>query len=96
MNFERNPHDDLAPTMSALIIIAHVKEGVSLALEHGLNQEIIDVIQQHHGTSLVFYFYKRAIDQQQARDGSGFPPARARERDQSTGGRGSVYIRLEL
>jgi len=63
MNFERNPHDDLAPTMSALIIIAHVKEGVDLALKHGLNQEVIDVIQQHHGTSLVFYFYKRALQQ---------------------------------
>ncbi|HZJ38781.1 MAG TPA: HDIG domain-containing protein [Chthoniobacterales bacterium] len=64
MNFERNPHDDLAPTMSALIIIAHVKEGVDLALKHGLNQQIIDIIQQHHGTSLVYYFYKRALQQQ--------------------------------
>jgi len=36
MSFERNPHDDLAPTMSALIIIAHVKEGVDLALKHRL------------------------------------------------------------
>ena len=65
MNFERNPHDDLAPTMSALIIIAHVKEGVDLALKHELNQQIIDVIQQHHGTSLVYYFYKRALQQQE-------------------------------
>jgi cyclic-di-AMP phosphodiesterase PgpH len=65
-----NPHDDLAPTMSALIIIAHVKEGVDLALKYGLNQRIIDVIQQHHGTSLVSYFYKRALQQQQdAREG---------------------------
>jgi cyclic-di-AMP phosphodiesterase PgpH len=63
MNFERNPHDDLAPTMSALIIIAHVKEGVDLALKHGLNQQVIDVIQQHHGTSLVYYFYQRALQQ---------------------------------
>jgi putative nucleotidyltransferase with HDIG domain len=63
MNFERNPHDDLAPTMSALIIIAHVKEGVDLALKHKLNQQIIDVIQEHHGTSLVYYFYKRALQQ---------------------------------
>jgi cyclic-di-AMP phosphodiesterase PgpH len=63
MNFERNPHDDLAPTMSALIIVAHVKEGVDLALKHGLNQQVIDVIQQHHGTSLVYYFYKRALQQ---------------------------------
>ncbi len=66
MRHDRNPHEDLAPTMSALIIIAHVKEGVSLALEHGLNQEIIQVIQQHHGTSLVFFFYKKALDMQEA------------------------------
>ena len=62
---DRHPHDDLAPTMSALVIIAHVKEGVDLALKHGLNQQIIDVIQQHHGTSLVYYFYKRARQQQE-------------------------------
>ena len=65
MNFERNPHDDLAPTMSALIIIAHVKEGVDLALKYGLNQRIIDIIQEHHGTSLVYYFYKRALQQKE-------------------------------
>ena len=65
MNFERNPHDDLAPTMSALIIIAHVKEGVDLALKYKLNQRIIDIIQEHHGTSLVYYFYQRALQQQQ-------------------------------
>jgi putative nucleotidyltransferase with HDIG domain len=64
MNFERNPHDDLAPTMSALIIIAHVKEGVDLGLKHGLNRRIVDIIQEHHGTSLVYYFYKRALQQQ--------------------------------
>ncbi|RYD69013.1 MAG: HDIG domain-containing protein, partial [Verrucomicrobiaceae bacterium] len=70
MRHGRNPHDELAPTMSALIIIAHVKEGVDLALKHGLNQQVIDVIQQHHGTSLVFYFYKRALQQQEdARQG---------------------------
>jgi hypothetical protein len=66
MRHDRNPHEDLAPTMSALIIVAHVKEGVSLALEHGLAQEIIDVIQQHHGTSTVFFFYKKALDAQEA------------------------------
>ncbi len=66
MRHDRNPHDDIAPTMSALIIVAHVKEGISLALEHKLNQEIIDVIREHHGTSLVYYFYKKAMDQQQA------------------------------
>jgi hypothetical protein len=60
-----NPHDDLTPTMSALIIIAHVKEGVDLALKHKLNDEIIDIIRQHHGTSIVSYFYQRALQQQE-------------------------------
>jgi hypothetical protein len=70
MRAGRNPHDDLAPTMSALIIIAHVKEGVDLALKHNLNQRVIDVIQEHHGTSLVGYFYQRALQQQEdARQG---------------------------
>src|SRR5207247_3053952 len=63
IGFGQNPHDDLAPTMSALIIIAHVKEGVDLALKHRLNQRIIDIIQEHHGTSLVRYFYQRALQQ---------------------------------
>ena len=62
-----NPHDDLTPTMSALVISAHVKEGVDLAIKHKLNSEIIDVIEQHHGTSLIYYFYRRAKDQQGAR-----------------------------
>jgi putative nucleotidyltransferase with HDIG domain len=60
-----NPHDDLTPTMSALIIISHVKEGVDLALKNKLNAEIIDVISQHHGTSLVAYFHQRALQQQE-------------------------------
>ena len=42
-----------------------MKEGVDLALTHGLNKQIIDVIQQHHGTSLVYYFYQRALQQQE-------------------------------
>ena len=60
-----NPHDDLTPTMSALIIIAHVKEGVDIALKNGLNSEVIDTIRQHHGTSIVSYFHKRALQQQE-------------------------------
>src|SRR5437762_3753940 len=60
MSFERNPHDDLAPTMSALIIIAHVKEGVDLALKYKLHQRIIDIIQEHHGTSLVYYLDRKS------------------------------------
>ena len=60
-----SPHDELTPTMSALIIIAHVKEGVDLALKNKLNPLLVDVIQQHHGTSLVGYFFQRALQQQQ-------------------------------
>jgi len=63
MDPEANPHDDLTPRMSALVIIAHVKDGVDLAIKHNLNSRIIDVIEQHHGNSLVWYFYRQALDQ---------------------------------
>ena len=59
-----NPHDDLTPTMSALIILSHVKEGVDLAIRNKLNRRIIEAIQQHHGTTLVEYFYQRACRQE--------------------------------
>jgi putative nucleotidyltransferase with HDIG domain len=58
-----NPHESLTPTMSALIIIAHVKDGIDLAVKHKLNPRIIDVIQEHHGDSLVAYFYHKAREQ---------------------------------
>jgi putative nucleotidyltransferase with HDIG domain len=58
-----NPHDDLPPSMSTLIITSHVKEGVSLALAHKLPQSIIQVISEHHGTSLISYFHHKAKSQ---------------------------------
>lgn len=61
-----NPHDALTPTMSALIIIAHVKDGVDLAVKHKLNPRIIQVIQEHHGDSLVYFFYRKAQEQKKA------------------------------
>ncbi len=61
-----NPHDVLTPTMSALIIIAHVKDGVDFAVKHKLNPRIIEVIQEHHGDSLVYYFYRKAQEQKKA------------------------------
>ena len=61
--YRANPHDDLVPSMSTLIIIAHVKEGLSLALRHKLPRPILDGIQQHHGTGLVSFFYHRARKQ---------------------------------
>lgn len=61
-----NPHDTLTPTMSALIITAHVKDGIDLAVKHKLNPRIIEVIQEHHGDSLVYFFYRKAQEQKKA------------------------------
>ena len=55
-----DPHKDLTPSMSALIILNHVKEGVELAERYKLGRKITEVIQQHHGKSLVSYFYSKA------------------------------------
>ena len=56
-------HEDLTPQMSTLILISHVKHGVELARENGLNQDLIDMIEQHHGTSLAYYFYQKALEE---------------------------------
>ncbi|RQW83646.1 MAG: HDIG domain-containing protein [Geobacter sp.] len=55
-----NRHDKLSPSMSALILISHVKEGVELAKEKRLGVPIIDIIRQHHGTALISFFYQKA------------------------------------
>ena len=55
-------HDHLSPTMSKMVIMNHVKDGVELARKYRLNQSIIDFIEQHHGNSLVYYFYRRALE----------------------------------
>lgn len=60
---ESNPHDDLTPTMSTIIIIAHVKDGVDMAIKNKLNPKIIEVIREHHGTSVMRYFYHKAMEQ---------------------------------
>ncbi len=57
---DENRHDNLTPQMSALILISHIKEGVEFAEKHRLGSEIKDIISQHHGTSLVTYFYEKA------------------------------------
>ncbi len=56
----RNKHDKLAPSMSGLILIAHIKDGVEIARENKLGQVIIDTIRQHHGTSIIKFFYEKA------------------------------------
>lgn len=58
--YGENPHDKTQPNLSYLIISAHVKEGVELAKKHRLPKEVVDIIAQHHGTTLVSYFYSRA------------------------------------
>ncbi|MGQ9570534.1 MAG: HD family phosphohydrolase [Thermodesulfovibrionales bacterium] len=56
-------HDSLTPHLSSMIIANHIKEGVDIARQNKLPQSLIDIIQQHHGTSLMSYFYQKAKDQ---------------------------------
>ncbi len=60
---EYNRHDKLSPSMSALILISHIKEGAELAREYRLGQPIISIIRQHHGTALIKFFYDKARTQ---------------------------------
>ena len=62
-----NKHDKLAPSMSALILISHVKKGVELGREYKLGREIEDLIGQHHGTGLISYFFHKAEEQARAK-----------------------------
>lgn len=57
----KNIHDDLEPSLSALVIASHVKEGVDMARKFKLPRSIIDIINQHHGTGIISYFYHRAL-----------------------------------
>ena len=59
-----NKHDHLTPSMSGLILISHVKDGVELAHENHLGERIAHIIQQHHGTSLIYYFYQKAKEKE--------------------------------
>lgn len=61
-----NRHDKLTPSMSALIIKTHVKDGIELAEKAGLPTAIIDFIPQHHGTALIEYFYDKALKEAEA------------------------------
>ena len=57
----KNIHDEMEPSLSALVIASHVKEGLELAKKHKLPKDIIDIIAQHHGTGLITYFFHRAL-----------------------------------
>ncbi|MBU2101898.1 MAG: HDIG domain-containing metalloprotein [Candidatus Omnitrophota bacterium] len=56
----RDVHKDLKPSMSKIIIMNHVKDGIELGRQYHLNSRIIDFIEQHHGKTLVYYFYQKA------------------------------------
>jgi putative nucleotidyltransferase with HDIG domain len=60
-----NRHDTLSPSMSALVLIGHVREGAEMARANRLPQSIIDIIEQHHGVSLMGFFYHKAKEQHQ-------------------------------
>ncbi len=55
-----NKHEKLAPSMSSLILMSHVKDGVEMAKKYKLGEPIIDIIRQHHGTNLITFFYQKA------------------------------------
>lgn len=57
----KNIHDEMEPSLSALVIASHVKEGLELAKKNKLPKDIIDIIAQHHGTGLITYFFHRAL-----------------------------------
>ncbi|MBU1170337.1 MAG: HDIG domain-containing protein [Proteobacteria bacterium] len=59
----KNKHDKLAPSMSALILTGHVKNGVEMAKKYRLGKPILDTIRQHHGTSLIEFFFEKAKTQ---------------------------------
>jgi putative nucleotidyltransferase with HDIG domain len=62
-NDQRSVHEALSPSMSKMVIMNHVKDGAELAKKYNLKPALIDFITQHHGTSLVYFFYRRALEQ---------------------------------
>jgi putative nucleotidyltransferase with HDIG domain len=77
-NEEQSKHEKLLPTISKMVIMNHVKDGLELARKYKVNPRIMDFIAQHHGNSLVYYFYRRALetledDQQIKEDGFRYP-----------------------
>ena len=62
----QNPHDFLTPAMSCLVITSHIKDGVAFAQKYKIDKVITDLIVQHHGTSLVRYFYHRALEKDES------------------------------
>lgn len=76
-----NRHLNLNPNMSLLVIIGHVKDGVEMAKEYKLPRAFVPIIQQHHGTTLVEYFYREACQRQQDKLAAGDPEGQKRVED---------------
>jgi putative nucleotidyltransferase with HDIG domain len=80
-----NVHDTLTPGMSRIVIISHVKEGVRLAEENRLGERITEIISQHHGTSLLYFFLEKAqpmiMERKASEDGFRYPGPRPRTRE---------------
>jgi len=57
-----NKHDEIEPSISRLVILNHVRDGIEMGKKHRLSPQIIDFIPQHHGTTLMHYFYRRALE----------------------------------
>ena len=90
-----DPHIDRDPAESARIILQHVPDGVELAQKHALPNAVIDVIRQHHGTTLVRYFYHRAVEQSGSPFAKAAPVRQAVDAgDQPPASLGSVEITL--
>jgi len=70
-----NPHDDLPPKESAKIIVDHVIKGIEIARKNNLPDRVIDFIRTHHGSTVVYYFYKKQqeLDQEVAREDFEYP-----------------------
>ena len=79
----RNPHDTLKPQMSALVIISHVKDGIETARKMKLPKKLIEVIEQHHGTTMIEMFYKMALAESKdaAQDSYRYPGPRPKTKE---------------
>lgn len=58
---DKNPHDTLSPENSCKIIIAHITDGLAIGRQHKLPERVLDFIPEHHGTSMIEFFYKKAL-----------------------------------
>ncbi|HEY3248350.1 MAG TPA: HDIG domain-containing protein [bacterium] len=79
-----NPHDKMSPNLSALTVMAHVRDGLEYAKEYKLPQAVADFIPQHHGTNIVTYFYHQAVERGDAPEEEAFRYEGPRPRTKET------------